>query len=379
MPPSSPANTGLPPQGAQRISRVRAALVALHEAYPNLAFDVTTDGSLLVESRADGERPMECPFPGCRQRFKRRRANDVARHFQTRHAPDALPFVCPAPCTSRTNRRDHFATHLKRSEPCVWRLLVQRTDPDVDIMMTMAAQSGAFGAAGHWTELLAAAHELDLATIPTTAPLPAPALTMQEYTTTLANAPQLPRAANVPALEWHQPPSHPPLVFSGLPPLHAPSSHDAGPAYPAGSHAVFSPAMDHHRHHHHHCPGFDASAAAGYPARVPSRYSSGTPAAAHHQQRLISSVFDPATLTWGPATVGVYSAAVGAAPLDSSAWSDSAPSDGYISGGGFLATLARLAELQRPQPAEPLASTANGPLPPHVVAPSTASHAVRVE
>ncbi|KAI9183026.1 hypothetical protein H9P43_003942 [Blastocladiella emersonii ATCC 22665] len=177
MPRRTPIETGLPPEGAQCLSRIRDALQSLREAYPALNFGVTPDGRLLVETRADCLRLTACPAPGCRQRIKGDRSNDVARHFQTQHAPDSLPFVCPAPCTMRTNRRDRFVKHLKAKPACARRVLSHRDDPDIGIMMAMAMQSAAAGATidapDHWTALLAAEHDLELADIPT-APPPAP-------------------------------------------------------------------------------------------------------------------------------------------------------------------------------------------------------------
>ncbi|KAI9182960.1 hypothetical protein H9P43_003876 [Blastocladiella emersonii ATCC 22665] len=186
---------------------VRDALLALHASYPHLVFGVTPDGCLLLESRADRQRLTACPVPGCRQRFKRERSNDVARHFQTQHAPESLPFMCPAPCHSRTNRRDHFVKHLKGKPSCAWRLLSQRNDPDVDVMMTMAMQSGEPGS-DHWTELLAAEHDLDLADLPAAPPPPSPSAP-QASTHGFAGAPsstmQAPGESHAPALAW--PPS----------------------------------------------------------------------------------------------------------------------------------------------------------------------------
>ncbi|KAI9155876.1 hypothetical protein H9P43_008986 [Blastocladiella emersonii ATCC 22665] len=310
MPRRTPLNTGLPAEGAQRLSRVRAALVALHESYPDLVFDVTTDGSLLVESRADGERPMECPFPGCRQRFKRRRANDVARHFQTKHAPDALPFVCPAPCTMRTNRRDHFAKHLELKESCVWRLLSQRNDPDVDIMMTMAAQSGAFGAAGHWTALLAAAHEFDLADIHA-APAPpstaahgfAPAFNDNGSSTLL-----IPSAATAyapAALAWPPPP--PPPGYGNLPlQLHASDNvygpiayrgNEGDPGHLAGAAA---PLLHHRPHHHQYGAAYMATAGGG---RAPPHYPSEPAAPAPDPGPVVGLPMAPPPSLWDAAYV----------------------------------------------------------------------------
>ncbi|KAI9188328.1 hypothetical protein H9P43_002719 [Blastocladiella emersonii ATCC 22665] len=388
----------------------RSALLALHESHPDLAFDVTSDGCLLLESRADGQRPMACPFPGCPQRFKRKRANDVARHFQTKHAPDALPFVCPVPCGSRTNRRDHFVKHLKHSESCVWRLLSQRGDPDVDIMMALAAQSGAFGA-GHWTEVLAAEYEFDLADIPTFAPPPPPV--PQPPAHGYAAAPnsvlQILGAANTPALEWAPP--TPPLPLSPPPPelsnvpsqdghghghRYAPILRDAGPVYPAEAETAAPPAVYYHYHHHHHHPSAsDATTVAGHPAHVPSRYPGGVSVAVHRQQPLVSTATTaPAAMapSWDPAIAGASTAVapratMNPAPLyslnpavhpafdappatssaaagDSSAWNDGERSDN--GGIGFLATLARFTELQQPQRAESRARAVNGIGGPHL-------------
>ncbi|KAI9155877.1 hypothetical protein H9P43_008987 [Blastocladiella emersonii ATCC 22665] len=122
------------------IPRVRASLDRLRTSFPDLRVTLTAGGSLLLETADDDARPTTCP--SCQLFFKR--SNDAARHFQTAHASDTLPYVCVASCSTRTNRRDHFIDHLRRNpDSCALAFLCELAKSpaarDPDLMATAAA------------------------------------------------------------------------------------------------------------------------------------------------------------------------------------------------------------------------------------------------
>ncbi|KAI9183027.1 hypothetical protein H9P43_003943 [Blastocladiella emersonii ATCC 22665] len=121
----------------------RAELDRLRAAHPDMLFTLTASGGLVLERAADGSRPNTCP--SCALNFPR--PSDAARHFQTAHARDTLPFVCVASCSARaarTNRRDRFINHLRRNAgSCTLAFLCELAkDPvarDADLVATVAA------------------------------------------------------------------------------------------------------------------------------------------------------------------------------------------------------------------------------------------------
>ncbi|ORZ41000.1 hypothetical protein BCR44DRAFT_1424195 [Catenaria anguillulae PL171] len=120
------------PVGAQLIGRVVDAVALLNAQFPAYHFTVRPDGGLSIVMSADGQRVTSCPFPNCEMGFTNRRSNCISRHYQTEHAPNTLPFLCGGQCRSRTNRRDHFLSHLKRNKArCAAYLIHQaQVDPD---------------------------------------------------------------------------------------------------------------------------------------------------------------------------------------------------------------------------------------------------------
>ncbi|KAI9155862.1 hypothetical protein H9P43_008972 [Blastocladiella emersonii ATCC 22665] len=122
------------------IPRVRATFDRLRAAFPDLHFSLTASSSLHLASVAGNSRPTTCP--ACALSFDR--SNDAARHFQTAHAGDTLPYVCVASCSARTNRRDHFSDHLRRNPgSCALAFLCELAKSpaarDPDLMATAAA------------------------------------------------------------------------------------------------------------------------------------------------------------------------------------------------------------------------------------------------
>ncbi|ORZ41001.1 hypothetical protein BCR44DRAFT_95425, partial [Catenaria anguillulae PL171] len=124
--------------GAQLITRIVDTVASLNLQFPGYNFSVRPDGGLIIVSLHNGSRVTSCPHPACITTFSNRRSNCVARHFATEHAPNTLPFVCSGTCRSKTNRRDHFLSHLKRNKArCAAQVLIGALENDTQVMMSL--------------------------------------------------------------------------------------------------------------------------------------------------------------------------------------------------------------------------------------------------
>ncbi|ORZ32395.1 hypothetical protein BCR44DRAFT_1440400 [Catenaria anguillulae PL171] len=155
-PPTAPAHAAVIATAAPITStRVARAIAELNTKYPTHRFSAKPDGGLVIDEIATGERATSCPDPECARVFAYKRSNCVSRHVQTEHAPDTLPFVCCSPCTSRTNRRDHFVAHLARKKAqCAAAILARWNESDIDLMMKLVYPNAARQGYGAWRQAL---------------------------------------------------------------------------------------------------------------------------------------------------------------------------------------------------------------------------------